>query len=365
LLDSEDYKVDPETGKPNYSEPLPVKDRKYQSTRLMLWLKQAYIALRDQIEMPGQMPCFLGTPDCGKSYILQELLITEVLGGRACDAAPYFTGSDKFSGDIFSCEHWVLEDFKPCLNFLDNNDFVTSLKKGIVGEYQSARAMRNDRTPCKPISRMSLSLNLDPESLRAMPTMVESFTDKVCLFKCSNFEFPMSFDTPEDRVEFKAKFKAALPAYIYDMLKMEVPEEWRSRRFGIVEWHHPDLVQALDDISRESLFRQLIMSAIFSGTGPEVSKALEEGQWESTAVELQAKVLSNKHTAPAGREIMNFSGACGTLLGKCHTKWPGEFIKLERGKYCPGQSRPQKWCIKYQPTVTSQVPNHEGIENDQ
>ncbi len=360
LLNADDYEKDPKTGKPDFKRPKPDEQRYWQSLRLKLWLKFGYLALRDQIEMPGQMPCFLGTPDCGKSHILQHLLITEVLGGRAADAAPYFTGADKFSGDIFSAEHWVLEDFKPCLNFLDNNDFVTSLKKGIVGEFQSARAMRTERMPCKPISRLSLSLNIDEESLRAMPSLVASFTDKVCLFKCFNFEFPIAFDTPQDRLKFKAQWMAALPAYIYDMLNTGVPKEWRSRRFGVVEWHHPDLIEALDDISRENQFRQLVMTAVFGGTGPEACKALEEGQWEGTAVELQAKILANKHLAPAGREIMNFSYAAGTLLGKCHGKWPGEFIKVARPPYVKdGPKRPQTWCIKHQPTITSHVPTEE------
>ena len=74
--------------------------------------------------------------------------------------------------------------------------------------------------------------------------------------------------------------KAQLPHFLYYLrCCWEIPKELVSQRYGILHYHHPDILETLGSLAPEHKLLELIETALFSSPAP--------GSFEGTAAELE------------------------------------------------------------------------------
>jgi hypothetical protein len=81
-----------------------------------------------------------------------------------------------------------------------------------------------------------------------LPAIDGSFADKIIYLKC--YAPPAPFfdaETPGAREAFAETIRRELPAFLADADRFEVPPALRKARFGVVEWHHPGILELLDE----------------------------------------------------------------------------------------------------------------------
>ena len=249
---------------------------------------------------PGQCMIFAGPADCGKSRI-QHQLITGLLGGRSADPGPYLFGRTDFNAEVFAAEHLMMEDPASSQKTVDRVFFGEMLKQLVVNDTQRLHEKRENAIMVSPFFRTTITINDDPDKLRVLPLLTPDMKDKVMLFLVSPAPLPMPTTTLEERQAFREQIAAELPAYAHWLLnEFEIPEDMRSVRFGVREWHHPTLTAELfDDTPAAELLRIIDALEI---TEPPTNRKLWQvdsdskapgESWEGTAFDLEKLLLSD------------------------------------------------------------------------
>lgn len=284
------------------------------------WLKCGYQTLRDGGRRPGQALALAGPRDSFKSFT-QNHIITALLGGRSAKPYQFMSGQTAFNSDLFGAEHLMLEDEVASTDIKARRHFGSTIKDLTVNEVQRHHGKHRTAIYLNPFWRLTISVNDEPENLMVLPPLDESLKDKLMIFKVSKIEPPMPTNTLEERAAFRKVISDALPAFADFLLKLEIPEELRSQRFGIREYHHPGLLTAVDELAPEARLLSFIDGTVFNvpGIGSQV---------EYTAIALEHKLTA--FDAPFSREAMklfSFPNACGTYLARLALKVPDRVKK--------------------------------------
>lgn len=244
-----------------------VTDWQDQATMFHAWCKSSYISLVDGEPgsyMGGHVLVLAGSGDSGKSR-LQANVIKPLLGGRAADPTPYLTGMDSFNADMLEAESLQMEELTSGSHKTqDRVQLSEQFKKLVATEAKRARLMKTDPFTVEPFWRVSLSINNDPDKMRAFPMLTPDFRDKVLMLLVDQVPLPMPTDTPEQRKAWNVKMREELPGYIWWLLnEFKIPQELlhddagkRATRFGFRFWQHPTLASELfDDTPYAQLLR--------------------------------------------------------------------------------------------------------------
>lgn len=114
--------------------------------------------------------------------------------------------------------------------------------------------------------------------------MDDSLADKWIILKAALHPMPMPAFTDEDGELFIATMLAELPSALHEIGHWKVPEELRSSRFGITDFHHPEIIDAIGNLAPETRLLDLIDSSLFP-TG--VESTSRQSKWEGGAEELE------------------------------------------------------------------------------
>jgi hypothetical protein len=237
------------------------------------------------------------------------------LGGRSTKPHRYMNGDTDFNGDLFGCEHLMIEDEEASTDIRARRNFGTKIKEITANETHSCHAKYRPAISLSPFWRLSISVNDEPENLMILPPIDESLEDKLIILKAKKHSMPMPTETDEERQIFIATLQAELPHFIAFLLDFEVPAELRSQRYGITHYQHPEILEALGTLAPETKLLDLIDTALFHSPAP--------GVWEGSAAELER--LLTKEGGPVRREalqLFSFSAACGTYLGRLQKTHP-------------------------------------------
>jgi hypothetical protein len=296
-----------------------LQDPEYDQTIFVRgWLKVAYEALVEGQLRHGQMLALAGPKDCGKSLL--QNVITEVLGGRAAKPYRYMCGATDFNGDLFGAEHLMIEDEVSFTDIRARRHFGARIKDFTVNTVQSCHAKNRQAVSLKPFWRVSISVNDEPENLLILPPLDDSLEDKIILLKAYKNPLPMETATLEGRQRLMATLLAEVPAFLHQLVNFTIPKEFKSERFGITHFHHPELLTALSDMSPEMRLLTLIDSMMAELEKP--------GPWSGSAADLERMLCESKHSHEA-RRLLDWNNAAGTYLGRLGKKFP-ERIKQVR-----------------------------------
>jgi hypothetical protein len=117
---------------------------------------------------------------------------------------------------------------------------------------------------------------------------------------------------------------------LYFLLRVyQIPEKLRDRRFGIATFHHPELVQHLQEFSPQAELLELIDLLKPWGT---------LDPWEGSSKELRLQLLKHDSTRDDAKRLLKYSNACGEYLGDLAKSHPHR-VKGARTKYA------RRWIV--------------------
>lgn len=288
-----------------------------QSVYLLGWLKIAVENLRFGGRSPGQALVIAGERECGKSLL--QAIITELFGGRSAKPYQYMTGSTTFNAELFGAEHLMIEDESASTSLQARRHFGAYLKQIAANSKQRHHGKNKTALTLEPFWRLSVSVNDEPENLLVLPPLDESLRDKVILLRAEKRPMPMQTGTPREKEAFWKAIKAELPAFVHFLLEFDIPESLLSARYGITHFHHPALLEAIEELAPETIFIELIDEHLFS---------LLEERWEGTATELERELRKTVSYAQLDK-VLTYRSACGTYLARLMKKMP-ERISFRR-----------------------------------
>lgn len=276
------------------------------------WLQSAIVALRSQSKRPGQALAIAGPAGCGKSLL--QNLITRLLGGRAAKPYRYMSGATPFNGDLFGAEHLMIEDEVASKDMRSRRHFGQTIKGFCVNSVQSCHAKHQNAVHVEPFWRVTISVNDEPEALLVLPPMDESIRDKIMLLKASAPQEPFPTGSVAHWRQYQNQLTSELPAFIHFLLShFTVPANLVSERYGIREFHHPEILNALLSLSDEFRLLGIIDSELFTAPIP--------SPWQGTASQLEKHLLSGTYYHET-RKLLSWNNACGTLLGRLEDQFP-------------------------------------------
>ena len=227
------------------------RDEKHAERQIALfcgWLKLARSAVRNfHSHSPGQVLALVGPAACGKT-LLQSAIITPALGGRSADPALFLTGGTTFSADLWAAEHLAVGDKALDVEGRQRSTLRNELKRIVAEPHFPLHGKGRDARTFRPVWRISLSANSDPESASNLPALDASFADKIIYLHCYAPPEPF-FDenVAGARLAFASTLREELPAFLAAIDAHLIPPELRKERFGLIEWHHPEILKLLDD----------------------------------------------------------------------------------------------------------------------
>lgn len=314
-----------------------------QAALLVAWLKLRRTALRKHKEhRPGQVLALVGPADCGKS-LLQDAIITPALGGRCADPGLFFTGQTTFNADLWSSEHLALSDKSLDLDGAQRSKLRNELKRAVAAPDYPLHPKSRDAHTFRPVWAITLSSNDDPEAASNLPALDESFADKIIYLKC--YAPPKPFYDAKDangRADFAARLRAELPAFLEEVDRFTIPPELLKARFGITEWHHPDILDLLDAGDPLRQIEDVLAAWLESWPPQTESREIPTGDL--------FKELDASHNGNLARfKISSSPSHLGHQLAKLarHPRWIGRIARINSRR--GGREQNQKvagWRIK-------------------
>jgi hypothetical protein len=279
------------------------------------WLKIAIQSLYDREHRTGQALVLAGPPASGKSLLQQ--LITVALGGRAGKPYRYMTKGSAFNGELFGCEHLMLEDEMASTDIRARRDFGAKIKEITANRDQSAHGKQLQAITLTPFWRLSISVNSEPENLMILPPIDEHLADKFIVLKVEKHEMPMRTGSNAERKAFWNTLMEQLPCYLHELLETDIPPDYASERYGIKHFLHPEIMDTICKLAPEFKLLEMIDAAgIVKWTGP--------------ARELRQRLMDCPVTKRDAERLLDYMDNCATYLGRLKTKLPDCFNYTHR-----------------------------------
>lgn len=186
-----------------------------------------------------------------------------------------------------------------------------------VNDWQRCHAKNRVAISLAPFWRLTVTVNDEPENLMVLPPIDESIEDKIIILRASRFQMPMPTATIEQRKAFWQKLVDELPAFLAFIFQWEIPSKLVSARFDVTHFHHPDILQAIDNLAPESRLLRLIDEELFEiGSEP----------WEGIAEQLERELCADgSRCRNEARKLFTYNTACGVYLGRLKKKQPARF----------------------------------------
>ena len=313
-----------------------------QAAVFIAWLKLAREAIRhpDQ-HRPGHVIALAGPPDCGKS-LLQSAIITPALGGREADPGLYLTGQTTFNAELWHAEHLALGDKSLDVEGKQRAALRDGLKQIVAAPFYPLHGKCRDGLNFRPVWRVTISANDDPESASNLPTLDASFADKIVYLKC--YAPPAPFydsETPGEREVFAKNIRDELPAFLAAVDSFVIPANLTKARFGVTEWHHPAILDLLEDGDPLRPIAEVLRGWIDSWSAGETSR-------EMPTVELFQKLDDFADGNLSRHKISSGPKHLGHQLAKLSSTvaWQGKLERTSRRLGGRELNRPQAcWKI--------------------
>jgi hypothetical protein len=276
------------------------------------WVQWARRNIGRRTIFPGQVPIFVGPSGAGKSLL--QKYITILLGGRDASAFEYMRGST-FNEDMFEAAHLILEDRFFEGGKAKSREFGAALKEIAVNHVHRCHGKFKKAVTLWPKWRMTISMNDEAENLTMLPPLDASIKDKIMLFQVSQPDYPVDLGTDKGWDEWDKIAKAELPGlakYIdeYELGDLVAP------RYGVKAWHDEHIINAEAESTPQAIFLQCLMH--------DLPFALEDTNvWTGTATDLKRLLEGDSMpSARQTRQILNWSNACGSYLGRLKSRYP-------------------------------------------
>jgi hypothetical protein len=276
------------------------------------WMKLGAESHQNGNIRPGQALVLAGPRDCGKS-VLQNQIITPLLGGRMAKPYLFMSGQTSFNSDLFEAEHLMIEDDVASSDIRARRTFGTYIKQFTANEEVQHHAKNRPAITLRPFWRLSISCNEEPENLSILPPMDDSLVDKMIILKAQRKRMPMPTETHEQRVAFQKKIRSELPAYLNYLMSLQIPKDLQASRYGIDAFQNPEILKAMNDIAPEFRLLELI----------DVHFDERKVPWSGKASALETELIGeHSNVSSQTRTLLRHYNSCGTYLSRLAEKMP-------------------------------------------
>jgi hypothetical protein len=219
-----------------------------------------------------------GPNDFGKTF-LSSFVMREIAGGHTDPRKLLLEGAE-FNKEAGEVGAWSIDDLNGIVDTKTRRKFSDAIKQVAASDSILYHPKYADSVKIPWLGRMMVTCNTDAMSLTSIPDMSGHIKDKVMLFKVGDGSWRPTFPPRHD---LEAKVKAELPHFLRWLLNWTPPAgvtEGASERFGVCDFHHPDLVAHSRKLDGVTHFRDALEE--FRGD-PAI---LSAGGWEGRAGQL-------------------------------------------------------------------------------
>tara|TARA_Y100001963_G_scaffold54728_1_gene76570 strand:- start:3241 stop:5385 length:2145 start_codon:yes stop_codon:yes gene_type:complete len=204
------------------------------------WLGYAYRNMLEGNPQKGHAHFLVGPPNCGKT-LYNTTVLADLFGGHM-KATEYFLGKINFNDYLFEEGLWTIDDSAPASDKKRFDEFTSLVKEFVANDEFSLNAKFKKAGRVRWLGRLAISLNDDPESIRLIPDLGASISDKIMVFLCKpDMEFTRGF---------RQQVREELPFFARWLRSQEVPSEMSEVRFGVQSYLNPT-AQSLHQASGE------------------------------------------------------------------------------------------------------------------
>jgi hypothetical protein len=299
---------------------------KEQTDFMRGWLKSSRQALRNyKSEIMGQVVVLVGPRDCGKSFF--QRLITSMLSGRVADASNVFIKNSKFNSVLWGAEHLLLGDEELIEAIRDRHPMLPTLKKIVTANEYAFTKKYGDEQTLRPVWRVTISVNDDPDSLRIIPGPEANFGDKISYLKCYMPKEPFHDGSEKERTQWRENMMTQLPFFLRRMVdRFTIPAEKKSSRFTIQYFHHPEVIELVTSSMPSNVFGEILIEWVRNVACADYDGHLPK-KVTGSAVELYRKMI---------KDGIDLRGICpnqtsfGSRLGHLATteKWKNHISRV-------------------------------------
>lgn len=241
----------------------------------LAWWKYFYENALKQTPQAGQAIFLIGPTGVGKT-LMSSGLVGPSVGGCA-DASQFLMGEENFTSHILHAPVMAVDDTCPAANQVNHIRYSSMIKKVVANRLILYNQKFHDAGHVTWLGRIIVTGNDDPESIRLLPNVDISLTDKVSFFHCAFRKFPFP---PSDQIQ--SILRKELPSFCRWLLDWKIPDECVGlARFGVKEFHDPWLMTGAIHASGCFLFLEALEEFL-----NEWKTATKKSVWSGTATTL-------------------------------------------------------------------------------
>lgn len=253
----------------------------------------------------------VGSNNAGKNFFTNAIL--GACAGDKKDASKFVIGEDGFNEQLVASPLWTLHD---AVVSGDNRKYSQNLKRIVANRELLTRGMYKEGIDVPWNGRVVITMNTDPESMRMIPDMELTIKDKILLLKIAD-ALCSKFPTDEE-------VRAELPYFCAWARDFSIPEELAHNRFGVVAWHHPDLLAAAMAESPTQSTHEIL-----DAWRAEWFKVVEAKEWSGTTTELLTRLLQSAAVGDVAGKTYRNAEALGRNVRKVMRSAP--WIRIASG----------------------------------
>lgn len=259
----------------------------------LAWFQRLYEAVLNHRLDQGQLLILLGESGRGKT-LLTNRIVGDAVGGCS-DASDYLSGKTTFNKDLCGSAAWVIDDQTAAATYADQRKFVELTKRSVANPRLEYHAKYADAVPLPWAGRVMMSLNLDANSLAALPSLDSSNRDKIIALRAAG-SGKIKFGSNK---EVEQTIREELPFFLRWLLDWQAPEQVLcSSRFGVKTYIDPFVEAAAYDNSSRSAIAEMV--EFFAKMVRENSKE-KKSHWSGTLTEFTVAL----HELNGGRAVGN------------------------------------------------------------
>lgn len=269
---------------------------------LLAWVAHFYRAALAGHPNRGLAMFLAGPPGSGKTFFTNAIL--KPVFGAVGEATKFLCGDDQFNAGIFGCPIWNVDDAISTSEPGAHARFSQAVKAVVANDEFTMRAMRREGVRMPWNGRLVTTMNSDPDSIRMLPHGEGSMKDKYILIKT----FPTFEEFPTD--EQLAKELPFFCSWLRDMPD-DTTNGMVGGRFGVLSFHHPDLVAMAKEESATFNVYELIQTWAFVWF-----KDNKCEKWEGNPTALQSELSTYDGTKEIAKSLRLSPASLGRALAK-------------------------------------------------
>ena len=276
---------------------------------------RAVIASQHQ---PGPMLCISGPVRSGKSLLAK--IVQTVLGGRAANPHAAWSNGMQWNDDLTGSELLLLDDCEASTDHRSRRNLAANFKEAIYSNEVQIRKRHTSSMALRPVWRVMMCCNDNPDSLQIIPPIDEDLSDKIILLRALGYTPPIDTSSTEGRSQLWQLILDELPAFVHYLRNYQIPEAIRASRSGVIAYRDCELESAVSSLSQERVMEDMLVTMIEAGD------LIKQGEQSTTltASDLQNRMmaLGSPVYSQARALFGHWSAACGVYLGRISRSRP-------------------------------------------